>query len=92
MTRRGSTPKWRDDEGDRLADLWNGGRLTASQIAKQIGKTRNAVLCKARRLNLDKRVKGIKPAWRNQHMSPDLPTLAYVPGLSVSTKYRMRTA
>lgn len=83
---------WRDDEAARLARLWNKDRLTASQIAQQVGKSRNAVLCKARRMDLDKRIQGIKPAWRNQHMSGEPPTLAYVPGLPANEKYRMRTA
>jgi len=46
--------KWSDEDVDLLCELWKKG-LSASTIAKQIGKSRNACIGKAHRLALDPR-------------------------------------
>ncbi len=50
---------WTDQEVDTLKDLWGQG-LSASQIGKILGKTRNAVIGKAHRLKLASRPSPIK--------------------------------
>ena len=46
---------WTQEREDKLKELWKKG-FTASQIAAELGKTtRNAVIGKAHRLNLESR-------------------------------------
>ena len=67
---------WTDEKVEKLKDLWDEGH-TASEIANMLGDTtRNAVIGKAHRLNLEARApskqvsssgkQGVKPARKNQ--------------------------
>jgi GcrA cell cycle regulator len=46
--------EWSDNELTILRDMWV-GQYSSSQIGKEVGKTRNAVIGKAHRLHLPKR-------------------------------------
>lgn len=48
-------PSWSDEKTELLRSLWTEG-LSASDIGKKVGKTRNAVLGKAHRLGLASRI------------------------------------
>ena len=51
---------WNEENTKKLRDLWKKG-FTASQIAAQIsGKSRNAIIGRAHRLNLESRAKSTK--------------------------------
>ena len=52
---------WTNERIEILKELWNEG-LTTSQIAKELGTTKNAVIGKTHRLNLVKRESPIKGA------------------------------
>ena len=53
---------WNEENTKKLRDLWKKG-FTASQIAAQIsGKSRNAIIGRAHRLNLESRAKSKKTA------------------------------
>jgi len=47
---------WTDDRVSLLKKLWTDDELTASQCAKVLGVTRNAIIGKVHRLDLEKRV------------------------------------
>lgn len=47
--------EWPDEQTARLKELWADKRLTIPQIAKRLGKSRNAVANKASRIRLDRR-------------------------------------
>jgi GcrA cell cycle regulator len=48
-------PVWPDDRVNWLKELWNNASLTASQIARRIGVSRNAIIGKANRLGLKRK-------------------------------------
>lgn len=47
---------WTPELEDRLRALWSAGLLSGAQIAKELGTTRNAILGKVHRLQLETRV------------------------------------
>ena len=55
IARRGSDGGWSDDRIERLRTLWADDELSASDIARRLGITRNAVLGKIHRLGLSNR-------------------------------------
>ena len=59
MLAKGDTT-WAPEDDAALARMWLSGS-TASQIATEIGKTKNAVIGRAHRLGLDKRREAIVP-------------------------------
>jgi hypothetical protein len=50
---------WTDDKITKLTELWDKG-MTASDIGKIMGITRNMVMGKAHRLSLDRRVNPVE--------------------------------
>ena len=55
---------WNEENTKKLRDLWKKG-FTASQIAAQIpGKSRNAIIGRAHRLNLESRAISKKPTFK----------------------------
>lgn len=54
-------PEWTPDQVAKLAELWATG-LSGSQIAAQLGRTKNAIIGRARRLGLPPRSSPIKRA------------------------------
>lgn len=58
---------WTQLRTEKLTDDWNGGKKPASQIADEMGTSRNAIIGKARRLHLK-----VKAAPASPH-SPRLP-------------------
>jgi hypothetical protein len=48
----GKWKMWPDDRVERLAELWNAGEMTASQIGAKLGVSRSAVLGKVHRAGL----------------------------------------
>lgn len=72
-----SKTSWTDDRVELLKKLWGDGK-TASQIAEELGGvTRNAVIGKAHRLNLSKRVSPIQTN-RKQKANPKIDTPSHV--------------
>lgn len=67
------TTPWTDKKEERLRKLWNDTKMTASQIAADLGDgiTRNAVISKARHLQLDARKSGGKLtiSWTEEKVS-----------------------
>lgn len=64
---------WTDKKEERLRRLWNDTKMTASQIAADLGGgiTRNAVISKARHMRLDARKSGSKStiSWTEEKVS-----------------------
>jgi GcrA cell cycle regulator len=52
---------WTEERIAKLTRLWNVEKLTVGQIVRVMGITRNSILGKVRRLNLDSRGSPIKP-------------------------------
>ncbi len=50
-------PVWDDEKSNRLEELWGNRLLSAREMARELGVTRNAVLGKAHRLGLPERDK-----------------------------------
>lgn len=75
---------WTDERVELLKKLWTEGK-TASQIADVLGGvTRNAVIGKAHRLKLSKRISPIQTT-RKQKVNPKIETPSYVStGRSIS--------
>ena len=72
-----SKTSWTDDRVELLKKLWGDGK-TASQIAEELGGvTRNAVIGKAHRLNLSKRISPIQTN-RKQKANPKIDTPSHV--------------
>lgn len=46
--------KWTPEQRERIAQMWNGGEYTSSQIANEFGTTRNAIIGLAHRMGLSK--------------------------------------
>jgi hypothetical protein len=61
-------PAWAER---RLTELWNGKQFSASQIASKLGTTRNAVIGKARRMDLLRKGTSNVPS---RATKPPLPT------------------
>ena len=58
--RPGERP-WTTDEEALLARLWDEDKLSGAEIARQMGRSKNSVVGKARRLSLDRRPSPILP-------------------------------
>ena len=55
---------WTDTKIEQLKELWEQNTLT-HEIAKQLGTTKNSVIGKARRINLEQRRRGCLSGTRN---------------------------
>ena len=76
---------WTTDREEKLKELWKKGH-TASQIASILGNTtRNAVIGKAHRLNLQART-GLKKKAPKTSLSSPLLTKMYPPTKKLSKK------
>lgn len=72
----GRRPRWSDAAVETLITLWRAGDLSAADIARRLGVTRNAVLGKIHRLGLSEpRSPGgaprqARPSWTSRPQSP----------------------
>jgi GcrA cell cycle regulator len=57
-------PSWTDEQIAELKRLWIANELTTAQIGKKIGKKKNAVIGKAYRMGLPRKIGQQKPTFK----------------------------
>ena len=57
-------PSWTDEQIAELKRLWIANELTTAQIGKRIGKKKNAVIGKAYRMGLPRKIGQQKPTFK----------------------------
>jgi GcrA cell cycle regulator len=60
---------WTDDKTDALRSLWDAKRLSASEIGRELGTSRSAVLGRVHRLKLARRTSTRSPTRRTNRPS-----------------------
>ena len=81
---------WNEETTKRLRDLWTKG-LTASQIAAKIpGKSRNAIIGRAHRLNLESRAVSKKSTPRTKLENKNINSVAETKTQKLSRKARFK--
>lgn len=78
---------WPESLAQQLAELWNSTSLSATEIGKKVGRTRNAVLGKLHRMEL-LGTSARKPGTNNQSYAPKKRKPARRPAKDVSQRPR----
>lgn len=76
---------WTEDQEAAITFFWNEKKLTASEIANIMGKSRNAVIGKARRMGLESRPTPIKTGAKPGRRKVD-PTPRHLRGVKIEGK------
>ena len=82
---------WTDESVNKLRELWAQG-LTANEIAKKLGVTKNAIVGKVHRLCLTARPSPIKPKESAVQTAPKLPLSASEVDVVESADEKSKTA